>query len=372
MSVHHILIVEDQRDLARMLVTGLKYLGPDYKVVAIPSGEEALLIANSQSIDLAVIDVLLPGMSGLELLDKLRNRQPQMKAILITGAADEQIRKRVANAGAEAFFFKPIELSHLMEAVRAGLGPAPTPPPAPTPSTLPPEIQEVIEMDVEVGPEDEPRGDTISNRLSSLRQDLNALSVVLLDDRGRPLVQAGDFPEALNPEILIPTLMGVFSAGGKVAHVLGAPAPEDIYAFAGPDHILHLAHIGGTYALVIITKPAAGSQGISQVTQSILAVIPELIGGLEYMGVPVDTGPLETEPVPAPEVVEEEEVEESPELDALFRRAAESQLSAEEVDAFWAPPVKSMDTGSLHADDLTYDQAEKLGFTPEDEKEDGE
>jgi DNA-binding response OmpR family regulator len=363
MSVHHILIIEDQRDLARMLVTGLKSLGPDYKVVAVPSGEEALLVANSQSIDLAVIDVILPGMSGLELLDSLRARQPHIKVILITGAEDDDIRHQVTNAGVEAYFFKPIEFAHLMEAVRAGLEPAPAPPP------LPPEIQEVIELEVDVDPEKEPRGDTISNRLSTLRQELMALSVVLLDDRGRPLVQAGDFPEVLKPAVLIPALMGVFSAGGKVSHVLGAPAPEDIFAFAGPAHTLHLAHVGGTYALVIITDPATGSGGISRVAHSILDVIPELIGGLEYMGVPVDTGPLEPEPVPAPEVMVEEEIEDLPELDALFRKAAETQLSTEEVDAFWAPPVKSMDTGSLHADDLTYDQAEKLGFTPEDELE---
>ncbi len=361
MSVYHILIIEDQRDLARMLVTGLKSLGPEYKVVAVPSGEEALLVANSQAIDLAVIDVILPGMSGLELLKSLRSRQPQIKIILITGVEDDALRSQVTNSGAEAYFFKPIEFTHLLEAVRANLEePAPAPPP------LPPEIQEVIEMEVDVEPEEEHRGDTVSNRLSTLRQDLMALSVVLLDDRGRPLVQAGDFPESLNQEVLIASLMGVFSAGSKVSHVLGAPAPEDIFAFAGPNHILHLAHVGGTYALVIITESSAGAKGISQVTQAILDVIPELIGGLEYMGVPVDTGPLA--PEPEPEVVEEE-IEDLPELDALFRKAAETQLSTEEVDAFWAPPIKSMDTGSLHADDLTYDQAEKLGFTPEDELE---
>jgi DNA-binding response OmpR family regulator len=362
MSVYHILIIEDQRDLARMLVTGLKSLGPDYKVVAVPSGEEALLVANSQAIDLAVIDVILPGMSGLELLKNLRSRQPQIKIILITGVEDDELRSQVTNSGAEAYFFKPIEFTHLLEAVRANLEPAPTSPP------LPPEIQEVIEMEVEVDPEEEHQGDRVSNRLATLRQDLRALSVVLLDDRGRSLVQAGDFPDALSQEALIPALMGVFSAGSKVSHVLGAPAPEDIFAFVSPDHVLHLAHVGGTYALVIITESANGPEGISQVTQAIMKVIPELIGGLEYMGVPVDTGPLDTEPEPVPKVVEEE-IEDLPELDALFRKAAETQLSAEEVDAFWAPPVKSMDTGSLHADDLTYDQAEKLGLTPEDELE---
>ncbi len=102
-------------------------------------------------------------------------------------------------------------------------------------------------------------------------------------------------------------------------------------------------------------------------------IVPELLGSLADMGVPVDTGQLapepepEAEPEPEPLLTLEEAAAELPDLDNLFQQAAVTELSSEEVDAFWAPPKKSIDTGSLHADDLTYDQARKLGFTPDDE-----
>ncbi len=107
MEKHHILIVEDQRDLARMLQAGLKSMGAEYQVITVPSGEEALLVIRSQPIDLVVLDVVLPGISGLTLLERLRQQRPSIKAIVITGIDDHEVRKRVANAGAEAFFLSP-------------------------------------------------------------------------------------------------------------------------------------------------------------------------------------------------------------------------------------------------------------------------
>ncbi len=359
MPKYQILIVEDQRDLARMLQTGLRSMGADYNAIAVPSGEEALLVIRSQPIDLVVIDVVLPGMSGLTLLERLRKQQPAIKAIIITGIDDHEIRKRVANAGAEAFFFKPIEFSDLMEAVRYCLDPQPAP--------LPP-----LEVTGPIVDEEKPQRDTISNRLSTLRQNLGALSVVLLNERGQPMVQAGDFPEGVDKELLIPALMAVFSAGEKVGHILGTPLVSDLFSIRGKDYHLHLSHVGGTYALLVFTAYTIDPDAFARVAAVVPGIVPDLLAGLAELGVPVDTGPLapaaepESEPEPLPEELEEAAAE-LPDLDELFQQAAVTQLSAEEVDAFWAPPKKSIDTGSLHADDLTYDQARKLGLTPDDD-----
>jgi CheY-like chemotaxis protein len=360
MNKHHILIVEDQRDLARMLQAGLKSMGAEYQVITVPSGEEALLVIRSQPIDLVVLDVVLPGISGLTLLERLRQQRPSIKAIVITGIDDHEVRKRVANAGAEAFFFKPIEFTDLMEAVRYCLDPQPVP--------MPP-----LETSDPLSEEDDPQADTVSNRLSTLRQELEAVSVVLLDDRGEPMVQAGDFPEGVEKEILIPALMAVFSAAEKVSHVLGAPVTTDLFNVSGKDYTLHMTHVGGTYALLIFLENTPDAKAFSRVAAVLPGIVPELLGSLADMGVPVDTGQLapepepEAEPEPEPLLTLEEAAAELPDLDNLFQQAAVTELSSEEVDAFWAPPKKSIDTGSLHADDLTYDQARKLGFTPDDE-----
>ena len=106
MSKFRILIVDDQLDVRRMLRAGVETLGSDFKVVDVPSGEEALLVISSQTFDLLIIDVLLPGISGLELIQQVRNRIPDIRIILITGSMESEIRRQVADAGADAFFFQ--------------------------------------------------------------------------------------------------------------------------------------------------------------------------------------------------------------------------------------------------------------------------
>ncbi len=247
-----------------------------------------------------------------------------------------------------------------MEAVRYCLDPQPV--------QMPP-----LETSEPLSEEDETKADTVSNRLSTLRQELEAVSVVLLDDRGQPMVQAGDFPEGVDKEILIPALMAVFSAGEKVSHILGAPITTDLFNVSGKDYSLHMTHVGGIYALLIFTESTQDSTVLSRVASVLPGIVPDLLNSLAEMGVPIDTGQLtpepepEAEPEPEPLLSLEEAAAELPDLDALFQKAAVTELSSEEVDAFWAPPKKSIDTGSLHADDLNYDQARKLGLTPDEE-----
>lgn len=349
MSAHNILIIEDQRDLGRMLRAGLQSLGPDFTVVDVPSGEEALLVAKDRPFHLLITDIHLPGMSGFELLKRYRARQPATRVILITGLTDHKIRAQMANVGADAFFFKPLELGDLLDAVRRclGLTPAVTPPP-------PPEAQE------------EAPSTTVAERLSLLRRQLRASSAVLLDDRGKPLVQAGEFPDPQNQESIILSLMTTFSAGAKVSQALETRPPLDVHAFHGQRFDLFMAHVGETYALVVTTKKSKGAHTLAQVCQTIQEAVSDLQESLAQMGVPLQ---VEEEPrMPSPELEEVVEEEVGPDLEALFQQAASLQLSPEEVNAFWETPSESIDTGSLNADDLSYDQAQKLGLTPNQEE----
>ena len=64
----------------------------------------------------------MPGISGLELLERAQAKNPGLKLILITGVIDPQVRKQVSQAGAEAFFFKPLEMPDFLGAVERCLG----------------------------------------------------------------------------------------------------------------------------------------------------------------------------------------------------------------------------------------------------------
>ena len=83
MSAPSILLVDDQRDIVRLLHSTLQTLGHQLDIIDAPSGEEALLEASRKKVDLLVADYLLPGISGVELMRKVRARNPELKVIFI-------------------------------------------------------------------------------------------------------------------------------------------------------------------------------------------------------------------------------------------------------------------------------------------------
>ncbi len=118
-----ILLVDDQRDILRLLHSTLDTLkNEELEIIEAPSGEEALLEISRQRIDLLVADYLLPGMTGVELMHKVRIRHPDVKVIWITGMTDSKARDEMLNAGAVAIFDKPIPLADFLDMVERSLG----------------------------------------------------------------------------------------------------------------------------------------------------------------------------------------------------------------------------------------------------------
>ncbi len=180
MSSYQILIVEDQREVSRLLRSALETLEHKMNVIEIPSGEEAILYSSRNPVDLLVSDFRLPGMTGIELMVKVRKYHPEMKVILITGQTDPKVRKDVAEAGADAFFIKPVPMADFLDAVERHLGLVET--------ILPPEpIAPIVS--------DEALQLNLPDLLAHLRQDLDAIAVFLLGDTGRILARAGDLPD---------------------------------------------------------------------------------------------------------------------------------------------------------------------------------
>jgi two-component system, NtrC family, response regulator AtoC len=103
-----ILIVEDEVTLAKNLKIYLLRYGFDVKAVS--SGEEALREFDEYKPDALLLDFNLPQMSGLEVLSKVRQKDPHVKVVMITGHGNEQIAVDAMKAGAYDYMTKPIEL----------------------------------------------------------------------------------------------------------------------------------------------------------------------------------------------------------------------------------------------------------------------
>ena len=101
-----VLLVDDEPSLRLTLTEFLKRAG--YEVFAAPDFQSALLLRDN-SFDVAVIDINLPGRSGIELLQVINSRHPYVPVIMITGEPNLSVIPEIVRAGAYDFLAKPVD-----------------------------------------------------------------------------------------------------------------------------------------------------------------------------------------------------------------------------------------------------------------------
>lgn len=117
MASARILAVDDDPKILSLMRRGLAFAG--YAVDLAADGEEALAIARDQPPDLVVLDVMLPGMDGLEVCRRLRAGEPNLPILMLT--AKDRVPDRVAglDAGADDYLVKPFAFDELLARIRA-------------------------------------------------------------------------------------------------------------------------------------------------------------------------------------------------------------------------------------------------------------
>jgi DNA-binding response OmpR family regulator len=112
-----ILVVEDEAKVARALKEGLE--SEHYQVVVARTGEDGFFLANAETFDLVVLDLMLPGRAGLEILGVCRRRGLQTPVLILT--ARDAIEDRVLglDGGADDYMVKPFAFAELLARVRA-------------------------------------------------------------------------------------------------------------------------------------------------------------------------------------------------------------------------------------------------------------
>jgi signal transduction histidine kinase/ActR/RegA family two-component response regulator len=115
-----IVLVEDQRELSRFAQRSLRKLG--YTVVAFASAEEALASpADFEGAELLLSDVVLPGLSGPDLAERLSSVHPRLRVLFASGYHEESLRDRITKAAAARVLSKPFSIEQLASAIRETL-----------------------------------------------------------------------------------------------------------------------------------------------------------------------------------------------------------------------------------------------------------
>ena len=107
-----ILIVEDEEIIRNNLVSSFKASG--FAIESAANGEDGLFLAKEYPIDLAVIDIGLPGISGLELIAKLREADNQLPVIVLTARDTWQDKVEGLSTGADDYMAKPFQFEELL------------------------------------------------------------------------------------------------------------------------------------------------------------------------------------------------------------------------------------------------------------------
>ena len=114
-----ILVVEDEASLRRVVVRHLEYLG--YSVISAADGMEAVsVIKSTEPIDFLLSDLMLPGgISGRRVAEEMRRHRPEVKILLMSGYADETLKREDTPDSADTLLNKPFRRSELASKIRA-------------------------------------------------------------------------------------------------------------------------------------------------------------------------------------------------------------------------------------------------------------
>ena len=117
-----ILVVEDDEKSRRLLTDVLTYHG--FEVSAVRSGEDGLAQARENAPDAALLDIELPGISGFDVLARLRAESagPSLPVIAVTASVMDQDRRKILEAGFDAYVPKPVNIRELVKVLETLLG----------------------------------------------------------------------------------------------------------------------------------------------------------------------------------------------------------------------------------------------------------
>ena len=111
----NVLLIDDEQQFLKVLEERLETRG--LKVNTATSGEDALALIDDRNFDAIVLDLAMPGIDGIETLRLLKEKNPDLEIIMLTGHATVQKGIEAMKLGAEDFLEKPVDLSILLERI---------------------------------------------------------------------------------------------------------------------------------------------------------------------------------------------------------------------------------------------------------------
>jgi two-component system response regulator (stage 0 sporulation protein F) len=329
MSRKRVMIVEDQREIARMIHSAIQLMDPSLDVVDTLSAEEASLELAEHGADLIIIDVRLPGISGLELVERWQIQKINIPVIVTTGFSEPAIRALAGRLGVRAFFNKPLPMDEFLTAVRSILA----------------------------GEEFQPSEDRAAKVLTDLRQKLEADAAWLCQEDGQATHRAGDVL-AVMEEDMEAVQHAVAAILNRTRPFLGEIREDSpsILALSGEKRQMIITPMPSGPSLVLfLTKPTPAQTLSDEITEAVRRL--EKIFHTDRLIQEASSGV-----VPMPDWVQQTV---GGAITEPEWNLSEKTVEYQEAKTFWDDAVLEAG-GFLSPDKLTFAEAEKLGLAPDD------
>jgi len=115
-----VLLVDDEEEFVTTLAERLEMRGFDPSIAT--SGDQALSMVQDKAFDLIVLDLMMPGIGGLEVMKQIKSANPEMPIILLTGQGSTKEGMEGMNQGAFDFLMKPLDIEELISQIHEALG----------------------------------------------------------------------------------------------------------------------------------------------------------------------------------------------------------------------------------------------------------
>jgi DNA-binding response OmpR family regulator len=294
----NILVVDDTEAICKALRDVLTLAG--YAVRTAPSGERALQILETAQMDLVITDLKMSGISGIQLLKKIKDKSPNTPVIILTGYGDTDSAIEAMRAGVADYLKKPFAVNEVLQVVTREVSKSKLTPVAVMMEASSVGAAEAVAQQlprkIAFSAKDTTRIDAV---LSSLRAQTTAESVLLIEDTGHLVSSKGMLSNAD-----LPTLAALVASARKMMAQLASLLNEEIAFtlnhFEGQRMAVYAAGVGQGLILVAIVPKAVKQGTVLVYTRKAASEIEPLVPALATsMSAPPVTAPVSA-PKPEP------------------------------------------------------------------------
>jgi CheY-like chemotaxis protein len=380
MQTRRILIVDDAPEFAHLVKDALATMQIPLQVTVYLSGEEAWLEVLKTRFDLVITDLRLPGISGTELIRRIRQRFPKIKIIAVSGLAEAGLNERTRAAGVDAFYRKPIEIPLLLTKIDNLLAEIgiddesdARPVKAPmlsrlvtAPLNLKPEIaespQESQKRILTPTREDHDAMKDLEQRLLKLMRESGAQGIALITLTGQVLYASASAVDFHFSNELINACTNLVNTIKQISHQPDETTSLGLLALSGNTTDLFVAHVSKFFIWLLFptgsqsadaSKAAAAVYGSKDSLQYILNM-------LALLPAPVHPHP----PKGSHESLKDGMAPKEDDELSIAKKISEKQVDKKAAVDYWDSDNSKKPDGEVLPDTISFDKAASMGLVP--------